>query len=288
VVVDGFPRTNVQVQCVRLLYGKMQELRREFFDTPMGPRFRRPIFRCTILYVTEQVAIDRQLSRGRKILAHNQEVEASGLGQLEELRPTDIDERLARERYRVFREQTFAALESLRDVFHYHLIDANGSIESVERQIIADFSYQSTLELGEDTYDSIRNIPIATDLAIHARQELVRRLDNFRHRHGDVFSRVVRVIEQRIVPVLVLQANVGRAVVRLEDAVCEQPDALGMFIDVLTERGYYPTVDLIEQLIPVSFDPQTNAILNTRRKLWQFEIRFPATSIRSGGQIPVG
>ena len=44
VVVDGFPRTKVQVECVRLFYNKMMELRREFFDTPIGPQFRLHLF----------------------------------------------------------------------------------------------------------------------------------------------------------------------------------------------------------------------------------------------------
>lgn len=284
VVVDGFPRSAVQVECVRALFQKMHELRREYFDTPIGPKFRRPLFRCTILYVSEQVAVERQLKRGREIIAHNEEVARSGVGDVQEVRATDIEPALAAERYRVFREQSFAALESLRDLFHYHLIDANGSIESIEHQIKEDFQYQSSLELGQDTHDSIRNIPVADDLAVHARQELVRRLDNFRHRHAERFARVVQVIEARIVPNLILQANVGRAVVRLEEAVLDEPDAIGMFIDVLTERGYYPTVDCIEQVIPVSIDLQTGGLINTRRRLWQFEIRFNATAIRSGGQ----
>ena len=33
-ILDGFPRTTVQVECLKLLVDKMQELRREFSDSP--------------------------------------------------------------------------------------------------------------------------------------------------------------------------------------------------------------------------------------------------------------
>jgi adenylate kinase len=288
VVVDGFPRTRTQVECVRMLHQRMLDLRREFFNSSGGARFRRPVFRVAILSVSEQVAIDRQLSRGRKIAENNKRVEATGIGEVEELRATDVDEHLARERYLIFMRESYAALESLRGMFHYHLIDANGPISEVEQRIIDDFQYQSTLELGEDTANSLRDIPIAEDLRLHARQELVRRLDNYRHRHAERFAQVTGLLETQVVPHLIQHANVGRARIRLEHPLLEQAESISMIIDVLTERGYYPVVETIEQAVPVSIDLQTGALLNTKRKLWAFEIRFPATSIRSRGQMALG
>lgn len=38
-LVDGFPRTEIQVECLKLLYDKMHELRREFWDTPQRDKF---------------------------------------------------------------------------------------------------------------------------------------------------------------------------------------------------------------------------------------------------------
>ncbi|GET01138.1 nucleoside monophosphate kinase [Rhizophagus clarus] len=38
-LVDGFPRTEIQVECLKLLYDKMHELRREFWDTPLREKF---------------------------------------------------------------------------------------------------------------------------------------------------------------------------------------------------------------------------------------------------------
>jgi adenylate kinase len=175
VVVDGFPRTKVQVDVVRMLFQKMQELRAEFFNMPIGPRFRQPIFRITILHVREAVSIERQLSRGRDVQAHNAEVEKTGEGVLMELRSTDLDPEMAQRRYKVFMAHTFEALTSLRDSFHYHLIGANGDIASVEEKINKGFQYQSSLELGPGTYDSIHNIPVVDLLTLHTRQLLVKR-----------------------------------------------------------------------------------------------------------------
>lgn len=282
VVVDGFPRTTVQVECVRMLYQKMQELRSEFITTPLAPRFRRPTFRITVLFVTEAVAVERQLKRGREIQEHNQRVRESGEGQEIELRPTDVDEKLAKERYRVFMEHTFHALQSLRDVFHYHFIDANGLLDQVKKKIVEEFKYQSSLELGHATFDSIRGIPICSRLTSHARQELVQRLDNYRERHTDLFVQVIALIETQIMPALRRHTAVGHARVRCTNVTLEQPLAVDMIVDILTERGYFPTADIIEQHVPIRFDPETHSIINATRKIWLFEIRFPTTHIRRG------
>ena len=40
-VLDGFPRTTVQVECMKLLVAKIAGLHREFANTPQGGQFRR-------------------------------------------------------------------------------------------------------------------------------------------------------------------------------------------------------------------------------------------------------
>ena len=92
VVVDGFPRTKVQVETVKMLHNKMLELRREFRGTPHAPFFRRPQFRITVLFVDEATSVERQLYRGRQIEANNKKVDESGIGEKEALRPTDLDQ----------------------------------------------------------------------------------------------------------------------------------------------------------------------------------------------------
>ena len=121
-ILDGFPRTKAQVEHFKLLVGKL------------APAPRVDI---VALFVSEQTSVDRQLYRGRQIKKHNEEVRRTGAGTLEEERPTDFDEPLAHTRYRVFMEQTWAALESLKANFSYHLIQAEAPIPEVEKSIVA-------------------------------------------------------------------------------------------------------------------------------------------------------
>lgn len=52
----------------------------------------RPVFRICVLYVDEDISVQRQLARGRMIREHNQEVKKTGQGVLWEERVTDNDE----------------------------------------------------------------------------------------------------------------------------------------------------------------------------------------------------
>jgi adenylate kinase len=94
-VLDGFPRTKVQVECIKMLYDKTVTLRREFEDTPLKVHFKQPIYHIMVLFVDEAESIARQLKRGREIIAHNEEVKRTGSGELQEERPTDTNEELA-------------------------------------------------------------------------------------------------------------------------------------------------------------------------------------------------
>ena len=62
VIVDGFPRTKVQVECLKMFYDKMTELREEFRDRD----FPRPLFRAVLLFVDEAVSVERQMYRGQE------------------------------------------------------------------------------------------------------------------------------------------------------------------------------------------------------------------------------
>lgn len=282
VVVDGFPRTPVQVACVKMLHDKMLELRREFFNKPIGPRFRRPIFRVVVLFVDEEVSIQRQLKRGREVREHNKKAREEG-GELLEERVTDFDEELARGRYQTFKEKTYDALLSLRKFFHYHWINAQVPLEEVERNIKQEFQYQSTLELGHDTYDSVHRVPLAADIIRHARQELVRRLDNYQHRYTELFSKVIDVIEAEFVDCLRRHAFSGRAVVKSQNPVFEERMAVDMAMDVLSERGYHVLYDTDRWPIPEQVDLETGRIACLERRIHRFEIRFVPPEIRRGG-----
>ena len=105
-LLDGFPRTKVQVECLKLLFDEMIGLRRQFSGTPEVIHFKQPIFHIMVLFVDEAESVARQLKRGQAVVAHNQEVVRSGVGERWEVRATDLSEDLARNRYRVFKEQT--------------------------------------------------------------------------------------------------------------------------------------------------------------------------------------
>jgi adenylate kinase len=136
VILDGFPRTPVQVECLKLLVEKLRELYDRFAATPLAVHFRRPTIHVMVLFVGEATSIARQLGRGREIAEHNRKVGETGVGTPIELRATDLSEDLVRRRYQVFKEQTWTALTSLRQLYHYHFINAEGSIAEVQANIL--------------------------------------------------------------------------------------------------------------------------------------------------------
>jgi adenylate kinase len=282
VVVDGFPRTKVQAEAVKLLHDRIMQLRSTYWGTPTGKRFRRPIFRITVLFVGEQTSVERQLNRGREIVAHNERVRRTGVGELVELRPTDVDEALARNRYRTFKELTYEALTSLRRHFHYHFVNADAPLADVEESINAEFQYQSSLELGQATFDIIHHIPLASDLTLHARQELVRRLDAYEHAAAPLFKQVASFIEAQVVPVVVRHALAGRCVVKTDSALFTDTTTVEMVLDILAERGYHAVYQEQRTPVPSMVDPQTGAITCQDRIQHSFEIRFHPTEIRRG------
>ena len=79
-LLDGFPRTKVQVECLKLLFDEMIALRQEFSGTPDVVHFKQPIFRIMVLFIDEAESVARQLKRGRQVVAHNEEVARSGVG----------------------------------------------------------------------------------------------------------------------------------------------------------------------------------------------------------------
>jgi adenylate kinase len=282
VILDGFPRTKVQVECLKLLVDQMQALRKEFYHTPLSIHFRQPTIHIMVLFVDEKESVARQLKRGRETRAHNEEVARTGIGELWEDRPTDHDEGLASRRYRVFKEQTWDALQSLKEIYHYHFINAQGPIEEVEQNILRELEYQSTLELDPRTFDRLRGVPVASAIVVHARQELVKRLDAYELEHGEMFARVVGFIEKKVVPIVLRHAISGGAHINAEDPVLEDPLALAMLIDVFSERGYHAVVDIHRIEIPERVDLATGEIKCRTKKVFRIQIRFPGSEIRRG------
>jgi adenylate kinase len=281
-ILDGFPRTKVQVECLKMLFDEMRALRRDFSGTPEAAHFKQPIFHIMVLFVDEAESIARQMKRGREVLAHNTEVRSSGLGELWEERATDFDTALARNRYRVFKEQTYDALVSLKEIFHYHFINAQAPLDLVHDNIVHELEYQSSLELDPRTFDVLRKLPLASEIVRHARQDLVRRLDAYKVEHPDLLQAVCDYIDQKMMPIIVRHAIAGRADINSEESLFHDPEALVMLIDVFSERGFHATVDLHRLEIPDRIDLQTGQIQCRVKKVFRFRIRFKGSQIRRG------
>ncbi len=282
VIIDGFPRTMVQVECLKLFYQALLELYNEYRTTPLARYFRKPMFRIALLFVGEEVSVQRQLKRGKEIQLHNQQVMATGIGTLLEDRVTDVDVDLCRRRYKTFKDTTFDALQSLQKIFHFHFINAEGNLHEVQQNILREFSYQSSLELSQEVFELIRTIPLAITLSLHARQELVERLERYEEEHKELFQRVVNVIEQKMIPIIRAHAISGHARINSEDDLFDDPTALRIMIDVFSERGYHATVDIHRMEVPERVNPKTWEIICRTKKVYRIEIRYQPSDIQRG------
>jgi adenylate kinase len=282
VILDGFPRTPVQVECLKLLVDKISALHDEFATTPLAIHFRRPTIHAMVLFVSESTSIARQLGRGREIAEHNRKVAETGIGTPIELRATDLSEDLVRRRYQVFKEQTWTALTSLRQLYHYHFINAEGPIAEVQANILKELKYQSSLELDPRTFERLRSLPLAEELVVHGRQELVRRLDSYELEHPELMSQIVDMVSSKFMPIITRHALSGRATVNSEDPIFNEPLAMPMLIDIFSERGYHAVVDKTIQQIPERVDLKTGEIKFRLNAVYRIQITFEASKIRRG------
>ena len=281
-ILDGFPRTRVQVECLKLLVDNINRLHSEYADTEHAMHFRHPTIHAMVLFVSEKTSIERQLKRGLDILEHNRRVEETGVGQPLDVRSTDLQPETARRRYRVFKEQTWDALTSLKEIYHYHFINAEGPIAEVEANILRELQYQSSLELHSRTFDRLRPLPLAEDIVLHARQQLVHRLDSYELEHTDLFVRVVNIIQSKFLPIIQRHALSGRAQVNTEDPLFHNPLALWMLIDIFSERGFHAVVDKHIQDVPARFDLVTGSIELREKIIYRVQINFKGSPIRRG------
>ena len=282
VVLDGFPRTQVQVECLKLLVDNINQLHNEYANTPLAIHFRRPTIHAMVLFVSESTSIARQLNRGREITEHNRKVTETGVGKLIEQRTTDMSEETVRRRYRVFKEQTWDALTSLKQLYHYHFVNAEGPIQEVEENILKELQYQSSLELDPRTFERLRTLPLADEITLHARQELVRRLDSYELEHTELLKRVVGLIKTKFMPIIQRHALSGCAHVNSEDSIFEDPIAISMLIDIFSERGFHAVVDKHIREVPDRVDLETGVIHSRTKVIYRIQIHFKGSKIRRG------
>jgi len=281
-VLDGFPRTRVQVECLKLLVTKINQLHKEYRHTPMAIHFRRPTIHAMVLFISEKTSIERQIKRGEEAALHNQEVEETGVGKLLPVRETDLNPETARRRYRVFKEQTWDALTSLKEIYHYHYVNAEGDIREVEENILKELQYQSSLELDPRTFETLRKLPLAEEIVRHARQELVKRLDSYVIEHEEMFIKVVNILHEKFMPIILRHALSGRAVVNSEDRLFEDPLALTMLIDIFSERGFHAVIDKVIRDIPLRVDLETGDIEHLIKFVYRVQVHFKSSEIRRG------
>jgi adenylate kinase len=281
-VVDGYPRTMTQVECLKLFHRRLSNLRSKYLGTFQEAQFPKPRFHIIMLFIDEEESVRRQLLRGERCIAHNKEVDASGVGEKWEVRKTDLDEASAHKRYKTFKESTYDSLTTLREMFHYHFINAHGSIIEVQQRIISELKYQSSLELDQPTYDRISSIPLAEQLSLHARQLLVNRLDSYEKFHCELFENVVGLIKSKFIPIVEKHSISGLAYINSENQVLDDPLAITMLIDVFTERGFTAVVDIQKKEVPTRIDPKSYEIINRVKNVYRVRINFPGSKIRRG------
>ena len=282
VVLDGFPRTQVQVECLKLLVDKINQLHNDYAHTPLAIHFRRPTIHAMVLFASESTSVTRQLNRGREIAEHNRKVAETGVGKLIEQRATDLSDETVRRRYRVFKEQTWNALTSLKQLYHYHFINAEGPIDEVEENILKELQYQSSLELDPLTFERLRTLPLADELTLHARQEMVKRLDSYTIEHPELLNRMVELIRHKFIPIITRHAISGRAHVNSEDPIFDEPLAISMLIDIFSERGFHAIVDKHIHEVPERIDLTTGQIHSRTKFIYRIQIHFKASKIRRG------
>ncbi|KAK1857389.1 hypothetical protein I4F81_000008 [Pyropia yezoensis] len=234
VLVDGFPRTPLQVECLTLLADKMRELHAEHYCSS-SPNTVAPDF--------------------------SEAVRDTGVGELVEERPTDADAELVSRRYGIFVRHRNTLL-GLADRFPCTIIDASDSVADVQRRLVLEFATQ---ELSARTYTAVASIPRATRVRERARPELVARLDEWERTQRPLFASAVRMISEQFIPACRRAAFAGVAVVKVSPTSegwkeLQQPLCVDLVVDILSERGYSVRHDVVSQQVPTRVDLETGLI----------------------------
>jgi adenylate kinase len=186
-----------------------------------------------------------------------------------DLRATDLSEELVRAATRCSRSRPGRRSPSLQELYHYHFVNAEGPIAEVQANILDELKYQSSLELDPRTFEILHVLPLAEELVVGARQELVKRLDGYALEHPEDVRR------DRADDLLEVHADrrahaiSGRAYVNSEDPILNEPLALPMLIDIFSERGYHIAVDKQLHEIPERVDLKTGAIIRRAKTVYR-------------------
>jgi adenylate kinase len=110
----------------------------------------------------------------------------------------------------------------------------------------------------------------------------VKRLEVYEENHRELFEKVVRLIEEKMIPIVKAHALAGHARINSEDKLLEDPMALKILLDVFSERGFHATVDIQRMDVPDKFNLTTGEITCRVKRVYRVEVRFPPSVIRRG------
>jgi adenylate kinase len=96
------------------------------------------------------------------------------------------------------------------------------------------------------------------------------------------FQQVVKLIENKIMPIVRAHAMSGHARINTEDELLNDETALRILIDILSERGYHATIDIHKMEVPTRINPDTWEIICRTKKIFRIELRYQASEIRRG------
>jgi adenylate kinase len=125
VLVDGFPRSHGQSFAIEWLQKKMIDIGRQ------------PQFVSIVFTVSSETSVARQLERGQRAVMSNENVQNSGVGTLQEVRSTDLDQNIARKRYDVFMQETYAAVHELDGKIPFISINADRTLDTVAADLLS-------------------------------------------------------------------------------------------------------------------------------------------------------
>jgi len=108
-------------------------------------------------------------------------------------------------------------------------------------------------------------------------------MDSYQLENRKLFHDVIRLIENRFMPIVARHTIPGRAIVNSEDTLFDDPLALAMVIDIFAERGYRAVANVNRAEIPESVDLKTGRITCSTKKIYRFQIHFAGSEIRRGG-----
>ncbi|MEM9282963.1 MAG: nucleoside monophosphate kinase, partial [Verrucomicrobiota bacterium] len=92
----------------------------------------------------------------------------------------------------------------------------------------------------------------------------------------------VDLINTKFIPIIHRHAISGRAVINNEDEVLSDPVALGMLIDIFSDRGYHAVVDKQLGRIPERVNANTGEIEFRPNTTYRIRVYFEGSEIRRG------